>query len=114
MSNRIELAILDEANYQVRRLQEATPALNAELRQLEAQEAEIERRKAEIKAQLEAARLAHKRLLNFRPCIGTDFQCPRCGIVKEIGSTLRPIPSSTSDDIMRCGTCGLDVIIPGR
>ena len=110
----IESAVLDELHYQATRLRDTAPALNAELRQLNEEQAEIERRKAQIKAQLEAARVAQKRVLNFRPCIGTDFQCPRCWIVTEVGSPLRPVPSSTSDDIMRCQACGLDVIIPGR
>lgn len=110
----IETAIFDEAHYQAKRLQDATPALNAELRKLEQQQAEVERRKAEINAQLEAARVSAKRLLNFRPCIGTDFQCPRCWIVNEVRSPLRPIPSDTSDDIMRCRVCEGDFTISGR
>lgn len=107
-------ALLDEAHYQARRLEDATPALNAQLRQLEREQAGVEQRIAEIKAQLEAARVAQKRLLNYQPSIGTDFQCPRCWVVNEIRADVRPIPSQTSDDIMRCGTCGADIVIPGR
>ena len=112
--SRIASAIIEEANYQAQRLQDATPALNAQLRQLGHEQAELERRQMQIKTQLEAARLAQKRLLNFQPSIGADFQCPRCLIVNEIRSFVRPIGSNTSDDIMRCGLCGLDLIIPGR
>jgi hypothetical protein len=103
----IEDILIEEAKYQAERMQSTRPALEAEL-------LEIEKRKAKIEADLNALNLAHKRLLNYRPRIGPNLHCPRCGVQKEIGSSLRAIPTSGKDDILRCNTCGLDVLIPSR
>ena len=81
----VELILRDEADNQARYLENAASALNAELR-------EIERRKADIDAQLQAVRLAHKRLLNFQPCIGTDFNAPVAGFTKKFVRRCGPSP----------------------
>lgn len=44
--------------------------------------------KLEIEAQLDAAKLAQKRLLNFRPSLGRNFQCPRCWVRDDVRSAL--------------------------
>ena len=101
----IENILSEEATYQAERMQGPSPALEAQLR-------EIERSKTDIEAQLDAAKRAHKRLLDYRPRIGVDFQCPRCWIQKEVKSALSPVGGATRDDILRCHTCGLDIYIP--
>ena len=56
----IETILAEEAAYIARNMYGGASTLEAELR-------EIERRKAEIDAKLNAAKLAQKRLLNFHP-----------------------------------------------
>jgi hypothetical protein len=104
---KIEDALVLEAKRYADQLQDRRPNLEIEL-------LEIETRKAQIEAQLDTLKRAHTRLLDYRPCIGTDFQCPRCWVEYKPGATLRPIPSSTHDDIMRCNVCNGDIVIPGR
>ena len=67
---------------------------------------------ARVKAQLEAAHLARKRLANFMVQIGPDYQCPRCWIEDEARSTLRGIPSENrNEDWLACSArdCGYRV-----
>jgi hypothetical protein len=103
----IETILAEEAAYIARNMYGAASTLEAELR-------EIERRKAEIDATLNAAKLAQKRLLNFHPRIGAGFQCPRCWVQNEKRSALTATPSSTGDDILRCHMCMADYLIPFR
>jgi hypothetical protein len=63
---RIEKILLEEAAYIADYAKGTTPTLEAELRQ-------IERREMEIEARLDAAQLAHKRLLDYRLRIGADL-----------------------------------------
>jgi len=95
----IESLILEEADYQAKLLRGPRSSLEAEFR-------DIEKRKSEIEARLQAGNLAFERLGNFDPRIGADFQCPRCWVQKEIRSGLHPVGSNTRDDILRCGVCG--------
>ena len=74
-------------------------------REFEAELLEIERRKIEIGAKLKAAHLAPQRALNFKPMLGSDYQCPVCWIDHDARSTLFSVPATTTDDIMRCPTC---------
>jgi DNA-directed RNA polymerase subunit RPC12/RpoP len=103
---RIEDALREEAEYAAQNAQARLAAVEAEL-------AEIEQQKREKEAQCQSARLAPKRLLEYRLKIGTEYQCPRCWIENERRSNLSAIPSDTRDDIMRCHTCGSDFLIPG-
>ncbi len=103
----IETILMGEAEFTADNMQRSTPALEAELR-------EVEKRKIAIDAKLNAAKLAQKRLLDFRPRLGADFQCPRCWVQNETRSRLAPIPSGSADDILRCRTCGEDFHIPSR
>ena len=73
---------------------------------------EIETRKAEIKAKLHSAKLSLKRLSNFHPEDGGDFQCPRCWISNETRSSLTPILGTDSEDIFKCKVCGYKISIP--
>jgi hypothetical protein len=74
----------------------------------------IETRKAEIQAQLNAAKLCHDRLASFQPQIGMDYQCPRCWISNEISSPLTPIPGTDHEDFFKCVTCQWQFSIPLR
>lgn len=103
----IETILMSEAEYIVQHTQ-------GDARAFEAQLLEIEKRKSEIEARLDKAKLAQKRLQDFRPRIGRDFQCPRCWVQNETRSALTAVPSSTGDDILRCHTCGADYLIPFR
>ena len=59
-----------------------------------------------IESQLHAANMATKRLLDFRPMIGADYQCPDCFIKNETRSAMRPIPAGPSGlDLFKCVTC---------
>jgi hypothetical protein len=66
---------------------------------------QIERRKREVEAQLDAANFAHKRLANFVPIRGADFQCPRCWIDHGTTSNLQTTAKNrSSTENFRCGT----------
>jgi DNA-directed RNA polymerase subunit M/transcription elongation factor TFIIS len=79
--------------------QSSAAALEEELLQLEM-------RKREVEAQLDAANLAHQRLADFFPIRGADFQCPRCWIDHGTVSNLQMTAKNTSStENYRCGTC---------
>ncbi len=101
----IEKVLLDEAACTANRLEGGVAALEAEL-------LAIEQRRIETEAELKAARLARTRLLDFRPRLEHGYQCPHCWIENEMQSTLRSVPSTTSDDILRCYSCGSEFVIP--
>ncbi len=102
-----ETILADEAAYIAENMQGAVPALEAERR-------DIEERKIEIDAKLNAAKFAQEHLLDFRPRIGRDFQCPRCRVQHETRSALVAVPGTSTDDILRCDACGADYLIPVR
>jgi hypothetical protein len=93
---------------------EAALALKSRARSLEAELLDIEKRKAEIEAKLDAARRAQQRLFDYHPRMGRYFQCPRCWIQNEVRATLSPVPGTGEEDIMRCQTCNADWVIPLR
>ena len=101
----IDSVLLDEAANTVRRLEEGVTVLEAEL-------AAIDQRVAEINAEIKDAKLARPRLLDFRARIGADFQCPHCWVQSEARSTLEAQPSTTSEEILICRTCGSEYFIP--
>ena len=67
----LEKTLLEEAQY-------AVSDVKNRARILEPQLQEIEKLKLEVEAQCQAARLAPKRLLEYKFQIGTQYQCPRC------------------------------------
>lgn len=85
-----------------------------QLRAAQAQD-ELEKikiRQLELEAAIESARLASQRACDFKPGSGPDYPCPRCFIVNETRSNLRPIPSPIDrTDMFRCGTCGYELVI---
>jgi ribosomal protein L37AE/L43A len=103
----ITTALLEEAKRYAANAQ-------ARLSKLEADLKDIERQKAEVEAKCQAARVATKRLLKFEVQIGSEYQCPRCWIEHERRSALRGVASRTSDDIMACRICGAEFVIPSR
>ena len=72
----------------------------------------IEQRRIETEAELKTAKLARTRLLDFRPRLGHGYQCPHCWIQNQTQSTLSPVASVTSDEILRCDACGSEYVIP--
>jgi hypothetical protein len=74
---------------------EIADRLQARLSELEDEPAQIETR---------------KRLLNYLPRVGPNFQCPRCWIENEKRSALRSVNTNIDDDLFRCDTCHLDLV----
>ena len=101
----IEKILLDEAARMANSLEGGVAALEAEL-------VAMEQRRIETEAELKAAKLARTRLLDFRPRLGQGYQCPHCWIQNEAQSTLSPVASVTSDEILRCHACGSEYAIP--
>jgi hypothetical protein len=102
----LEKALLEEAQYAVSDLKNRARALEPQLQ-------EIEKLKLEIEAQCHAARLAPKRLLEYKFKIATEYQCPRCWINDERPSALQPANSASADHtVMRCQTCAAEFVIP--
>jgi hypothetical protein len=80
--------------------------VKGEVATLQRRLAELENRKLEIEARLDAAKYALQRLSSFVSVRGTEFQCPRCWILKEAIASLRPIDGETKDqDSFRCIVC---------
>ena len=69
---------------------------------------EIEARKIEVEAKHHSASLAHKRLADFLPEIGGNYQCPRCWIDHEVWSDLTPMAGTQTEDFFRCQTCNFE------
>jgi hypothetical protein len=80
---------------------------------LEEERLQIEMRKREVEAQLDAANFAHKRLANFVPIRGGDFQCPRCWIDHGTASNLQTTAKNrSSTENFRCGTRHFESSLP--
>ena len=104
----IEKALLEEAQYAVSNLKNRARALEPQLQ-------EIEKLKLEMEAECQAARLAPKRLLEYKFKIDTEYQCPHCWINYERRSALRPANSASADrGLMRCENCAAEFVIPAR
>jgi len=101
----IEEILSDEATRVATSLEGGLPILEVEL-------LAFERRRIETEAKLKTAKLARTRLLDFRPRRGEGYQCPLCWLQNETQSTLSPVPSVTSDEILRCDACGSEYVIP--
>ena len=101
----IEKILLDEAARMANSLEGGVAVLEAEL-------VAMEQRRIETEAELKTAKQARTRLLDFRPRLGHDYQCPHCWIQNETQSTLRLVASVTSDEILRCHACGSEYVIP--
>jgi len=97
----------DEASQMARAMQERRLELEKQL-------AEIERRKTEVEAKRNMASGALQRLANYPVQVGVDYLCPHCWVTEGKMSPLKPIPSETDDDIMRCRICQFELLIPGR
>lgn len=69
--------------------------------QLKTELEQIEARKAEIEAKLNAIRGLPERLFHYGRHLGADFQCPLCWIEHEKSSRMTPTP----DDSFRCDAC---------
>jgi hypothetical protein len=95
----IEKILLDDTARMANSLEGGVAALEAEL-------VAIEQRRIETEAELKTAKLARTRLLDFRPRPGHGYQCPHCWIQNETQSTLRPMASVTSDEILSCHAGG--------
>jgi hypothetical protein len=80
--------------------------VKGEVATLQRRLAELENRKLEIEARLDAAKYALQRLSSVVSVRGTEFQCPRCWILNEAIASLRPIDGETKDqDSFRCIVC---------
>lgn len=76
---------------------------------LSREEAEIDRRKVQIETERKNISGAARRAIDFRPLIGTDYQCPRCWVDHEKQSILLPILGQTRNDLFHCDECDFDL-----
>ena len=98
---------------ELRRLaRETADNAQAQVTQLEQEVLDLETRLTEKKAERDAARLAPKRLADFKVKIGPDYQCPQCWITGGIQSPLRPRPGTSDADVFRCPRCAETFFIP--
>lgn len=76
------------------------------------EEAEIDARKAEIETERKNISLAAQRALDFRPQVGTVFQCPRCWVDYERRARLGPAgDGANAQGSFHCRTCGFEYTI---
>jgi len=81
--------------------------------QLDARLAEIEKEKDKIEAERAAARGALQRAADYPMTDGINYLCPICWVDGK-RSLLRGVASTTRDDIVRCGACSYEDVIPSR
>lgn len=81
--------------------------------QLQKELLDVELKKHAIEAQLHSARLAVKRVVNYRPALGADYQCPSCWVRHEKRAALTPISGDDIYNRLRC-ECGQVYSIPLR
>lgn len=103
MSSKVEDRIREIAEALVEQSQAKADRLKAEL--IEAQQGI-----RKLTAELNAARLAPKRLQDFQIRRDMDYQCPRCGIQHGIQAamTCRP-PGQHRIDLFQCDTCRFEM-----
>lgn len=77
-------------------------------RQAEAQLKEIEAQKRAANADFGRAKSAAKRLLNYQPRIGAEYQCPACWVDDGKQSPLSGVRGTATHNIMRCDACNTD------
>jgi hypothetical protein len=78
---------------------------------LDAQLAEIWKKKAALEEEREKARGSLKRAADFPLKFGADYFCPVCWVNDDHTSTLRPVPSNDRRDIFRCNACHFETTI---
>ena len=104
----VETHILETAADMVSRSQHRAASLRGELEQLE-------KRKAEVTAELSAAELMSARLANFKPHIGDTYHCPRCWIEEE---ELNPLGlrkgGEWKQDFLMCDFCALEIVVAAK
>lgn len=92
-------AVLEAEAAQLRDgLQAQAQALQTELR-------EIEARNAEIEANLDAARGSQQRFIEFRTLLGSEALCPVCWMTRGRRFVLRPFGGDDSINQYRCPEC---------
>jgi hypothetical protein len=101
----IESLILEEADYQAKLLRGPRSSLKAEFR-------DIEKRKSEIEARLQAGNLAFERLGNFDPASGRISNVPVAGFRKKLDRAC--IPSVAILATTFCAAASADLPIPSR
>jgi transcription elongation factor Elf1 len=69
---------------------------------------------ADIKAKINAGKYAADGVRDLSLRLVRDFQCPRCRIEDDMRSVLVPIPTASSEGILRCYFCGGDFAAPNR
>jgi hypothetical protein len=79
---------------------------------LKAQLLDAERKVAEIKAKLDATKLAFKRLANFQVIRGLHYQCARCGVFDGLQADMTPRPGRHRLDLFQCDTCRFEMEVP--
>jgi hypothetical protein len=72
---------------------------------------EIDARRTQLIAELDAIGRLPERRRSFVSRIGRDYQCPCCWIVKESESSIQPVASSTDDDHFECRACGYKLLV---
>lgn len=92
----IRLELLEIADELTQNAQAQADALQAEL-------CEIEAKKRDVEAKLDAAKGALNRLARFEPEFGEHLQCPHCWFANGRWSTLNAIGGGTQNrDFFRC------------
>jgi predicted RNA-binding Zn-ribbon protein involved in translation (DUF1610 family) len=69
-------------------------------------------RVTKLEADLEATKLAPKRLDTFQIRRDGDYQCPKCGILRGAQAAMTPRPGKPRLDLFQCDTCGFDMDVP--
>lgn len=82
------------------------------VRALEAELTDTPHHKEHVEAALREAKLTDERLSNYQARTDRNYQCPRCWVRDGARFKVRPVPSSSANDVLRCDRCGSDWIMP--
>src|SRR5262249_47081075 len=72
----------------------------------------MQARMAQMQTELQTAKLASQRALNFEFKVDGQYQCPRCWVLDGVKSNIPPIPGGDRDDRFVCRTCFCEIAVP--
>lgn len=82
--------------------------------ELELELFDMEKRRAELEAKLDTAKLGFKRLADYPiPATSVDPACPRCWL-KSHDVRMKSITSQTGDDVFACRACSFEITVDYR
>jgi hypothetical protein len=101
------------ADYLNQKADEIVADFQSQQSRLKTEIAQFEKQVLEKKSELETARVASKRRMQFSPTLRGKAQCPVCCIVDDIAADLRMTGIvNDGDGVLKCNVCQTEFPIP--